>query len=78
MLSLPLSASDGGGGNYPTDWPPLVSQQLAQRCSHLRATYVLDEIHRDDDATTFSVLSTLLGGGDGGVQRALVGVHHHG
>ena len=63
LLALLLSACGGSGGIYPTDWPPFINKQSAHGCSDLRGTYVFDEIHRDYDATTFSVLSTFLGAG---------------
>ena len=63
LLTLALSACGGSGGNYPTDWPPPANKQSAHGCSDLRGTYVFDEIHRDYDATTFSVRSTFLGAG---------------
>ncbi len=63
LLPLLLSACSGSGGTYPTDWPPLAKKQSAHDCSDVRGTYVFDEIHRDYDATTFSVLSTFLGVG---------------
>ena len=62
-LCLLLSACGGSGGKYPVDWPPLANKLSAHGCSDLRGTYVFDEIHRDYDATTFSVLSTFLGAG---------------
>lgn len=62
-VCLLLSACTGSGSTYPTDWPPLANKLSAHGCSDLRGTYVFDEIHRDYDAMTFSVLSTFLGAG---------------
>ena len=63
LLTPLLCACTGSGGSYPTDWPAFSKKQSAHGCSDLRGTYVFDEIHRDYDATTFSVLSTFLGAG---------------
>ena len=63
LVPLLLSACSGSGGTYPPDWPPFATKKSAHGCSDLRGTYVFDEIHRDYDATTFSVLSTFLGAG---------------
>ena len=63
LMALLLCACSGSGGKYPVGWPPLANKQSAHGCSDLRGTYLFDELHRDYDATTFSVISTFLGAG---------------
>jgi NAD(P)H-hydrate repair Nnr-like enzyme with NAD(P)H-hydrate epimerase domain len=45
------------------DLPPFAKNLLARGCTDVRDIYALEKIDRDYDATTLSVVSTLLGAG---------------